>query len=315
MKLKNTVVGSFPRIHNSFEDSIKECMNIQQRFGLDILSDGEQRYDMIDYFHQIPGLNRVKGKLCIEKRIEPISDLEEFIKIKDFKFVKNYLREIGKTNLIKTSITGPITLGTICAMNGVGIYYKNIKDPRIYEDFCGALGPIIIKLLGLGSLVQIDEPGLSGGFIRPNTGRKIINELIKNSVNKESWMNNLSVHACGNLYKIKSLFNELLKIDVKTLSLAFSSKQEMENLNLLSKKEIKKYNKMIGVGCANIQLASLKEVDDIQTIIDRLRKILKLVGIENIAYVHPDCGLRNSSIEITLQILRNIKKSLKSLTF
>jgi methionine synthase II (cobalamin-independent) len=286
---------------------------MQLRHGIDILSDGEQRYDMIDYFHQIPGLTRVKGKLSIGKKIESVSDLDEFIKIKDFKFVKNYLRENGKTNLIKTSITGPITLGTICAMNGVGTCYKNIKDPRIYEDLCEALGPIIKRLLELGSLVQIDEPGLSGGFIGPNIGVKIINDLIKNSVNKQAWMNNLSIHACGNLYKIKSLFDELLKIDAKTLSLAFSGKQEMENLNLLSERKIEKYDKKIGVGCANIQLTSIKDVDGAHTIIERLRKILKLVGRENIAYVHPDCGLRNSSIEITLQILKNIEESLKLL--
>jgi methionine synthase II (cobalamin-independent) len=268
---------------------------------------------MIDYFHQIPGLTKTKGKLSIGKKIESVSDLDEFIKIKDFIFVKNYLIKNEKTNLIKTSITGPITLGTICAMNGVGTYYKNIRDPRIYEDFCEALGPIITRLLELGSLVQIDEPGLSGGFIKPNTGIKIINDLIKNSVDKQSWIDNLSVHACGNLYKIKSLFDELLKVDVKTLSFAFSGKQEKENLNLLSKREIEKYDKMIGVGCANIQLASIKEVDDVNTIIERLRKILKLIGRENIAYIHPDCGLRNSSIEITLQILRNIEESLKLL--
>ena len=45
MKLKITVVGSFPRISNSIKDSIKECVDIQQRHGVDIFSgqNGEEK--------------------------------------------------------------------------------------------------------------------------------------------------------------------------------------------------------------------------------------------------------------------------------
>ena len=314
MQLKKTVVGSFPRICTSIDDSIKRIVDIQLKHEVDIISDGEQRHDMIEYFHQIPGLINFNGKLRIGKKIEALNNVDDFIKIKDFHFVKQHLNDLGRKNSIKTSITGPITLGMVCAMNGIVDFYKNIRDVRIFEDISNALQPIILKLIELGSLVQIDEPGLSGGFIKPEISTKIINDLIEKSINKESWINSISIHVCGNLFKVKNLFDELLNLRINTLSLAFSGEREIENIKALSKNKIEKFDKKIGVGCTNIQLASIMDVEDVGTISSRLKQITKLIGSYNIAYVHPDCGLRNNTVEMTEKILENIKRSVNLLT-
>ncbi len=304
-RIKKTVIGSFPRICPPIEDSIKAAVDLQIKYGIDIISDGEQRYDMINYFHQLPGLVKDGEKLYIGGRIESLTNPNDFIKIKDYNFVKEYLRGADNQE-VKTTLTGPITLGMTCAINGIKGYYENVNDLRIYEALSESLSPIIVKLLELDSFIQIDEPGLSGGFMKPDIAVKIISNLLDRSIEKENWKERVSIHVCGNLPKVKNLFDELLNLDVAVLSLAFSGKEERENFRLLSKKKIERSDKRIGVGCINVQVGSIEEIDSIDTIYKRLREIKQIVGLENIAYIHPDCGLKNNSIEVIEKILENL---------
>ncbi len=207
MRIKKTVVGSFPRICSSIEDSIRAVIDLQLRFGVDLLSDGEQRYDMISYFHQLPGLVKDGDRLLIGNRIEGIVNVNQFMKIIDFEFAKECLKSLDKKEDVKTALTGPITLGMTCAINGIKGYYENISDFKIYDDLCEAIEPIVIRLLELGSFVQIDEPGLSGGFMRPGKAVKIIDKLLKNSIKREDWRDKISIHVCGNVLKVKRLFD------------------------------------------------------------------------------------------------------------
>ncbi|RLI35481.1 hypothetical protein DRO66_07210, partial [Candidatus Bathyarchaeota archaeon] len=58
MPIERTVIGSFPRWADSLEKSIEEIVNLQLHYGIDMITDGEQRGGMIKYFEQIPGLER-----------------------------------------------------------------------------------------------------------------------------------------------------------------------------------------------------------------------------------------------------------------
>jgi methionine synthase II (cobalamin-independent) len=310
--LKKTIIGSFPRFHNSLDDSIKTIIDLQLANKIDIISDGEQRYDMIGYFHQIPGLIDEKGKLCIGKKIQSLDEINEFEKISDFIFSSDYIRKLGSDVLIKTALTGPITLGMTCAMNGMKSYYTSVMDTRIYEDISLAIQPIIIRLLELGSLVQIDEPGLSGGFMRPEIAVKIINNMLEKSIAKEKWRDKLSIHVCGSISRVKNLFGNLLDLNTSVLSLAFSGNIEKENLKIISKKDIEKASKKIGFGCIGTQVSKINDVDSDIEIIKRLEEISRLIDLNNVAYVHPDCGLRNNSIDVVERILRNLSSSVDS---
>lgn len=312
LELKKTVIGSFPRICSSIDDSIRSIIDLQLRNNIDILSDGEQRYDMIGYFHQLQGLTKKQGKLNIVGKIQSIADVREFERIDDFCIASKYLKTLGKEVDIKIALTGPITLGMTCAINGIKSYYKNVMDMRIYEDLSHAMQPIITELLELGSLVQIDEPGLSGGFMNPEKAIRLINNLLEKSIKKEHWLNKLSIHTCGSIYGVSKLFDKLLDLNVSVLSLAFSGNKEKENIKSLSRKDIEKSSKKIGVGCVTTQINSISEIDSEEIILTRLREITRLINLENIAYVHPDCGLRNNSIDITEEILRKMNGSTNS---
>lgn len=310
--IKRTVIGSFPKLSSDIVEAIKLAAKIQLKNGIHIISDGEQRFDMINYFRQIPGL-KGENKLHIGGKIKPMADVETFYKIIDFKILKSYLEEIGRGDVkIKTSITGPVTLGFTCAINGIN-YYSSILDENIYYDLANALIPIMNRLLELNSFIQIDEPGISSGFIPPKKAVEIINFMISNLVIESNDFDKISIHICGDLTRIKGLMDEILKLKVKTLSLAFSGRKEKDNINLINKEKLELFNKNLGVGCASVTVKDLSEVDSIEKIFDLVKAIIEKVGLGNIAYFHPDCGLREVPIKVAEEILYRINLATEKL--
>ncbi|MCS7116623.1 MAG: hypothetical protein RMJ31_01635 [Nitrososphaerota archaeon] len=302
-----TVIGSFPTSNLPVHDLIKMNLNLQLKYGIDIVSDGEPRADMIEYFYQIPGLVRLNRGLRIGGKIEPMNNPSEFIKLQDLKYAQSYLKELNKNDVaIKTAVTGPITLGLQSAINGVE-YYNGIKDHRIYSDLADAIQPLIIELLKNGSLVQIDEPALSARFMHIDKAVNIINSMVDDIPSQS--IDKVSMHICGTLSK--ELFNGLLKIHLPTLSLAFSSPSEESNIHIISKEKVEEYGVKIGVGCVSVLAVRESDVDSVDKIVNRLRTIMNILGEENIRYIHPDCGLRNTPLPVAERILENLSISAK----
>jgi 5-methyltetrahydropteroyltriglutamate--homocysteine methyltransferase len=309
LEIRRTVVGSLPKLHGSIKDAIETAIDLQLKYGIDLISDGEQRSDMVGYFEQIPGLERRGSRLSISERIEPMVDPSGFFKIMDLKTAQKHLKKKDIENVdIKTSITGPITLGYTCAVHGEIGHYSDMRDHEIYSDLADALGPLIQELLEMGSYVQIDEPGLSANYMKPEKAVIILNKMLKSiSYNSDS-KEKISVHVCGDLTKTKNLVNNLLKIRVNTLSLEFSGKKE--NIDLISKEKLVKSRKKIGLGCISTTPEEIKEVDRVPKILQRLKNIQDKIELSNIRYIHPDCGLAATSKEVTNRILRNMKEAL-----
>jgi methionine synthase II (cobalamin-independent) len=304
--IKRTVVGSFPRFSNDIKEAIKLAANFQLKNSIHIISDGEQRFDMINYFKQIPGLTG-ENKLYIGGKIKPMKNVDEFYKIVDFKILKNYLNKINRSDVsVKTAITGPVTLGLTCAINSVK-YYSSIFDQEIYYDLSNALKPIIIRLLELNSFVQIDEPGISGGFMEPKKAIEILNYMLLDLTLNESELEKISIHMCSDLTRIPGLMDEILKLKVKTLSLAFSGNKEKKNINLINKEKFEFFNKTLGVGCVSVAAKNLNEVDSINKIFNLIKNVTIKIGLNNIAYFHPDCGLKEVSIDVAEEILYRFK--------
>jgi 5-methyltetrahydropteroyltriglutamate--homocysteine methyltransferase len=184
MAIETTVVGSFPPLPiKPLEKAIKEVVNLQVQYGIDLISDGEQRSNMIQYFDQISGLERFSDGLRIVGKIEPLKPdkMDEFYKITDYKTIKSILQGIGKTVKVKISLTGPMTLGTACAsadINSAVAHYSLDDEETLYSDFSDALLPIAQRLLELGAYLQIDEPLLSTGQISLDTAKKVLKNFV-----------------------------------------------------------------------------------------------------------------------------------------
>ena len=106
MPIEKTVVGSFPQSSRPLEEAIREVVDLQLAYGIDLITDGELRKNMIQYFEQIPGLERLDDGLKIVGKIEPIKrdKVDEFYKINDYRKVKSILESLGKEN-VKIKIT------------------------------------------------------------------------------------------------------------------------------------------------------------------------------------------------------------------
>ena len=93
MSIERTVIGSFPRqlSTDSFIKAIKDVVDLQLEYGIEIITDGEQRYNMIQYFEQIPGLERKNGSLKISWKSYQADWWDDSVEIyARFKGTENY---------------------------------------------------------------------------------------------------------------------------------------------------------------------------------------------------------------------------------
>lgn len=296
MRIERTTIGSFPRSNKPLDVAIRDIIDLQLRYGIEVISDGEQRTDMITYFEQIPGLSRGNRGLRISGRIKPMNDEWDFYKIKDYKIVKTYLESLNRKDVkAKITLTGPVTLGMTSAMGGVGDY-NNARDPSIYIDCADALAPIARRVLELDALLQIDEPGISARFESPKYLERLLSSLPDAAIDDDK----VSIHVCGS---IKRVYDELLSLSVNILSLGFSRAQESKNIEAISSDSLGG-SKKLGVG-----FISNTSLEDVDTASKRLDAVAKIVGVDHIAYIHPDCGFAPTPPELVEPILRNMMEA------
>ncbi len=311
MEILKTVVGSFPPKNLPLADAIKWAVDVQLAHGLDIVSDGEQRTDMIGYFNSLPGLGMKTKGPYVKSKVMPLKELDRFSKLADSQLAKDYLKKKGKDNVkLKISITGPVTLGFACACNGLE-YYSGIRDTKLYYDFAYALKPIIEAIAKTGCYVQIDEPSLSIRVMDAQQEVKIVNNAISDlpaTVRKEE---RLIVHICGPL--TPALFSDFMRIDAPILSLAFSAPTVRKNFEIISEQALQNYGKKLGVGCVSVQATKEEEVEKLDVVVQRLKAIAEKIGKENIALLHPECGLRNTGEDAVDPILDVLARSAKRL--
>ncbi|HJX22965.1 MAG TPA: hypothetical protein VJ574_00955 [Candidatus Bathyarchaeia archaeon] len=297
--LKITTIGSFPPCGGDIQNAIQEVIALQRRCDIDILSDGEQRMDMIGYFSSaIPGLDFKNGLSSIKGKIKSMPNIGDFSKVKDLKFIKSLVPE----SEIKISITGPVTLGFMCSFGGVSAPYSDMRDKKLYVDLVEPLRQLVTELSRLGAYVQIDEPGLSQGFMEPVEAVRLIDSVATHCVYDKT-----SVHVCGNL-RTYDLIGHLLKLkNIGILSHAFAGETERGNIELVSRKSFSECGKRLGLGCIAVTPTKTDAVDKPNEVADLIRRIRKKLGEDRIAYLHPDCGLRASPTNVVEKILQNLK--------
>lgn len=304
MPIQRTVIGSFPTppISISHEEAISNVIDLQLKYGINVISDGELHGSMMEYLGQIPGIELADRGIKIVRKIEPMNDPDEYWKIEDYKTVKSILASKGKEDVkVKTTLTGPITLGFFGLYGslywGLGPY-KNYTDPELYSDSRKALIPIAQRAIELGAYLQIDEPFLTA--IPPEKVNEFLNPLFESLPRSAKKDERISIHVCGQIGKAH--YDKLLKLDIPVLSIAFSGYQESRNLSVISRESLESHGKKLGVG-----FISNTKVEDYPIAFDRLKDVLKKTGFENVSFVHPDCGMILAKPKDVELILRNMQ--------
>lgn len=304
--MKSTVVGSFPaeesspsnfkeKILNSvgsfdpFKQAIKDSVIAQLDAGVDIISDGQVRGDMVSIFTKyIPGMKIEDGNTVI---VSKIRNPTQEISIDDMKYAKKVMKEYYGGNIpegkgIKGIITGP---NTIVHSSRIQSFYKNKEDAII--DLAHSLkfevDAIAKKVKPV--YIQIDEPFLSTGMVDMKTAREAIDIL------HEGLEIPLAMHVCGIL---DNAFKDLTRFNVDILDMEFAGNNV--NLGVLEKNASLLGSKKVGFGCVD---SSVNEVDDISDIDELVSKAVEIVGKDNLI-IDPDCGLRRAPKDVAFKKLK-----------
>ena len=271
--LPTTVVGSYPPVEgrglwsilDRHRTALETAVDDQLRAGVDIISDGQVRADMIAAFAgRLPGVRdgRVIG------RIEPP---DRPITVDDARYARS------KAPFVKGILTGPTTLAH--ALHIDTPVYRDRGD--LAFDLAQVLAGEARALVEAGvCMIQVDEPILSTGIADLTLAGEAI-EVVVSDLSVP-----VALHACG---PIAGTIDALLKYPVQVLDLEFAG--HPSNLDLLAPRELKE--KRIGLG---VIVSSSDEVETVKTVRARIERGVELFGAERLL-VDPDCGMRMRSRE------------------
>ena len=304
--MKSTVVGSFPvevsspsnfkdkllnafGSYDPFKKAIESCVLAQLDAGVDIISDGQVRDDMVSIFtNYIPGMKIEDGNTMIVSKIRrPTQE----ISVKDLQYAKKvmsnyYNGKIPEGCGVKGIITGP---NTIVHSSRILSFYKSKEDAII--DLAHSLkyevDAIAKKVKPV--YIQIDEPFLSTGMVDMKTAREAIG-ILHDGLDVP-----LAMHVCGIL---SDTFSEISKFNVEILDFEFAGNNV--NLGVLEKNASMISDKKIGFGCVD---SSVNEVDDKNDVDNLVKKAVEIVGKDNLL-LDPDCGLRRAPKDVAFQKLK-----------
>lgn len=304
--MKSTVVGSYPveikepssakdkllkalGANDPYKEAIKSSVIAQLDAGVDIISDGQVRGDMVSIFTQyIPGMIIEDGNtMIVSKIVRPIHE----ISVKDLQYAKKVMNDyyggsIPEGKGVKGIITGP---NTIVHSSRIKFFYKNREDAII--DLAHSLkyeADAIAKKVE-PAYIQIDEPFLSTGMVDMKTAREAI-DIIKDGLDVP-----LAMHVCGIL---SDAFKDISRFNVDILDFEFAGNNV--NLGVLEENAGLISGKKIGFGCVD---SSVNTVDDIKDVDELVTKAIEIVGKDNLL-LDPDCGLRRAPKDVAFEKLR-----------
>jgi 5-methyltetrahydropteroyltriglutamate--homocysteine methyltransferase len=312
----STVVGSYPVIikppktrknklfnaigfYDKYKIAIECSVKSQVKAGIDIISDGQVRGEMVEIFAKsIPGC-KIEKNICEinSKIVTPYQD----IGVQDLKLAIKYMRkELDESNIsskdkkkkgVKGIITGP---STIIQSSKIGPIYKN-KDIAIM-DMANALKNEAIALEKAGAkMIQIDEPFLSTGLINMEIAKEAI-DIISKEVTVP-----IAIHCCGD---IKNIFSDLTGFNVDIIDCEFAG--QLPNLDVLESYSSNLKSKKIGLGVVDTKRSAIESVEEIVKLIE---KGLDIVGDKSL-FIDPDCGMRLIPEEVAFKKLKNMVEAM-----
>jgi 5-methyltetrahydropteroyltriglutamate--homocysteine methyltransferase len=302
MRITRALVGGFPRLDSDIDKAIDASIELQLKHGIDILSDGDQRGDMISYYSRdIPGLG-VEGSFSIVSgKVRPPADIREVRKVKDALMLKKKHPDMK----FKVSVAGPTTMALVCGSKKIVSGYKNYVDFSLASDIAAALKEIVVPLVKMKAFIQIDEPFLSQGIRDLRERIRLIDGVLEGCDRPQC-----SIHVCGFLGR-QPLLQELARLEnVGTLSHAFSidRDREKDNVALLRREIFEDSGKKLAAGIISVSARTVKDIERPHAVAKRLRTIVDRIGLDNLAYVTPDCYLRAMDKKLIDNVLTGLTK-------
>jgi 5-methyltetrahydropteroyltriglutamate--homocysteine methyltransferase len=303
--LKTTVVGSYPvpqwlRVYGtreSLRDAIMVVLKTQELAGLDVISDGElYRWDinhpetngMIDYFiRPLSGIDVKLDRQRLDKfhqqsgmkyRSEPAGVVTGGLGPGTLNLLRDWQRiQPLSTKPLKFTVTSPYMLAKVLLD----------EHHRDLPELVMALADILAaQLQGINAAIfQVDEANLTGHPEDAMIAAQGINRVLSGAAEEKA------VHLCfgnyggqtiqkGTYQKLVEFINAL-ECDHLVLEMARRPQKELTML-----REVKS---SIGLGIGVIDIKD-NQVETPEQVAARIEHAARVVGVERIQYVHPDCG-------------------------
>jgi 5-methyltetrahydropteroyltriglutamate--homocysteine methyltransferase len=285
-----------PRLEAAQDDATLLAIRDQERAGLDIITDGEQRRESysnrfatalagIDIDNPGKTPNRSGGFSTVPRVVGPIRRKHP-VEVRDVEFLRK-----NTERTIKMTVPGPFTMSAQCQDDFYG------DEERLALDYAAAVNAEIKDLFAAGAdIVQIDEPWMQS---RPERARKYgLKALDRALAGVEG---TTAVHICfGYAAVVKdkpsgySFLAEFENAAVGQVSIeAAQPKLDLSILQQLPSKTI-----ILGV----IDLSDMT-VETPETVAERIRKALPFASADRIV-VAPDCGLKYLPREVAFGKMR-----------
>ncbi len=288
LPLVTTVVGSYPTDGLPPRRAAQRAIEDQLAAGIDLVSDGQPRGDMISIFAgRIPGFRRGADGAW---EVADALDLPEApILATDYAFARGL---VGPRAELKGIVTGPITLALSCRV-APSAPYNHPADPSLILRLTEILGREVAALVAAGArVVQVDEPTLGAAL-----GPRISPELAHDALRDLAALPRYSIlHVCGD---IRAVAEELLILPFTALGI---ENTRIPNFAAFDADQLEFSTSVVGVGCVDTQT---DDVESVAVIRERIQAALGVLDSSRL-WLSPDCGLRNLARESAKAKLSNL---------
>lgn len=323
--LKTTVVGNYPKITDGdpsgddksapnlrsalnrfdqgkvsgeelekvYEQTIKRVIKEQEEAGVDLITDGQIRWDdlvtpfarNIDGF-EIGGLIRFFDNNVYYRRPIVKSKLafKDYSTVEEFRFLKQ-----NSTKKVKATVVGPFTFAKLSKDE----YYSQID--KLTLDLAEILKKEAKKLEEVGAgCIQIDEPALCFSPEKIDLANQAI-KIVTDGLKAKTFLY---------LYfgEIKNLIPELFDFQVDGIGIDVVSKPE--NLNLILDSSCPKE---LILGCLDARNTKLEGEEELLKLFERTTQKISAERI----YISPSCGLEFLPHKTALLKLKRMVQSVE----
>ncbi len=284
------------RLEAAQDDSTLLAIRDQERAGLDIITDGEQRRESYSnrFATALAGIdlerpgktpNRTGGFSTVPRVVGPIRRRHP-VEVRDVEFLR-----ANTDRMIKMTVPGPFTMSAQCQDD----FYHD--EEKLALDYARAVNSEIKDLFAAGAdIVQIDEPWMQS---RPQQARRYGIATLDAALDGVTGIT--AVHICfGYAAVVKdkpSAYSFLSEFERSTVGqVSIEAAQPRLDLSIL--RQLPSKTIILGV----IDLSD-PAVEAPATVADRIRQALAFVAAERIV-VAPDCGLKYLPREVAFEKMR-----------
>ena len=272
------------RLEEAQDDATLVAIHDQERAGLDIITDGEQRresysnrfataLDGVDIDNPGKTPNRTGGFTVVPRVVGKIRRRRP-VAVRDVEFLRANTRRT-----IKMTVPGPFTMAQQCEDH----HYRD--EQALALDYAAAVNAEIKDLFAAGAdIVQLDEPWLQA---RPDKAKAYGLKALARALDGVS--GTTAIHLCfgyAQMVKSKPSGYSFLPELERSFAQQISIEAAQPKLDLAVLKELPSKTIILGV----IDLADMA-VETPETVAGRIRRTLPYVAAERIV-VAPDCGMK-----------------------